>query len=113
MHPLDPQELRDLTRRIIASGVLGRSRTHAAILEYLVECTLAGDSPKEAAIAVDVLGREADFDVGRDSVVRVQLYHLRNRLDAYYRDEGRDEPYRLSIPKGQYSIEVERRPTGA
>ncbi|MEX2367651.1 MAG: hypothetical protein WD601_13705 [Pseudohongiellaceae bacterium] len=104
MDSIDPQELRALTRRIISSGELGRSKTYAAILEYLVECSISGDTPKEMAIAVDVLGREADFDVGKDSIVRVHIYHLRNKLNAYYRKHGKREKYRLEIPKGQYLI---------
>lgn len=108
MNPIDPQELRAIARRIAASGVLGRSKTYAAILDYLVECSIAGETPKEAAIAVDVLGREADFDVAKDSIVRVHVYHLRNKLEQYYARDGRDEKYRLEIPKGQYLLVARR-----
>ena len=104
MAQIDPQELHLLTDRIINSGVLGRSKTYGAILKYLVECSIKGDTPKEAAIAIDVLGREADFDVSRDSIVRVHIYHLRNKLDLYYSRHGKQERYRLIIPKGQYII---------
>lgn len=104
MAKIDPKELHELTERIIDSGVLGRSKTYGAILRYLVECSLAGKTPKEAAIAVDVLGREADFDVSRDSIVRVHIYHLRNKLNLYYSRHGKTEKYRLEIPKGQYII---------
>lgn len=104
MTQIDSQALEALTERIINSGVLGRSRTYGAILRYLVECSIAGQTPKEAAIAVDVLGREADFDVGKDSIVRVHIYHLRNKLNQYYARYGKNETYRLDIPKGQYMI---------
>ena len=115
MQRIDPQELRELTRRIIASGELGRSRTYAAILEYLVECSIAGETPKEAAIAVDVLGRESDFDVARDSIVRVHIYHLRNKLDSYFAKYGEREKFQIEIPKGQYMIGLrdETGPAGA
>lgn len=101
---IEPEELRALCDRIIKSGELGRSRTYAAILEYLAECALTNTAPKEAAIAVDVLGREADFDVGKDSIVRVHIYHLRNKLAAYFARQGANEKYRLDIPKGQYML---------
>lgn len=104
MSKIDNEELQALTDRIINSGVLGRSKKYGAILRYLVDCSIAGQSPKEAAIAVDVLGKEADFDVSRDSIVRVHIYHLRNKLDLYYSDPGIKEKYRLDIPKGQYVI---------
>lgn len=101
---ITPEELRALCERIIRSGELGRSRTYAAILEYLAECAISGTNPKEVAIAMDVLGRETDFDVGKDSIVRVHVYHLRNKLNAYYARAGSSEKYRLEIPKGQYML---------
>mgnify|MGYP006161226611 FL=1 len=104
MQQLDKEALYALTDRIINSGVLGRSKTYGAILRYLVECSLNGKTPKEAAIAVDVLGRDANFDVSKDSVVRVHIYHLRNKINLYYSSYGIQESYRLEIPKGQYII---------
>ena len=53
MTQIDIDELHALTERIINSGVLGRSKTYGAILRYLVECSVKGDTPKEAAIAID------------------------------------------------------------
>lgn len=104
MTQIDIDELHALTKRIINSGVLGRSKTYGAILRYLVECSIRGDTPKEAAIAIDVLGREADFDVSKDSIVRVHIYHLRNKINLYYSRLGKQETYRIEIPKGQYII---------
>ena len=103
---IDPEELRALTQRIIDSGELGRSKTYGAILSYLAECSIAGETPKETAIAVEVLGRETDFDVGKDSIVRVHIYHLRNKLATYFAKHGKQEKYVLEIPKGQYVISV-------
>lgn len=104
LEPITPEELRALCERIIKSGELGRSKTYAAILEYLAECAITGTNPKEVAIAMDVLGREADFDVGKDSIVRVHVYHLRNKLSAYYARAGLNETFRIDIPKGQYML---------
>jgi len=105
---ITPQELKELCERIIRSGELGRSRTYAAILEYLADCAIKGTNPKEVAIAMDVLGREADFDVGKDSIVRVHLYHLRSKLNTYFARAGISEKWRLDIPKGQYMLVTSR-----
>lgn len=105
---IEPDELRALCQRIIQSGELGRSKTYAAILEYLAEQAIAGNTPKEVAIAMDVLGRDSDFDVGKDSIVRVHIYHLRNKLNAYYARFGSDEVWRIDIPKGQYMLVTTR-----
>ncbi|HHX82402.1 MAG TPA: hypothetical protein GX696_05405, partial [Pseudomonadaceae bacterium] len=105
---IEAEELRAACQRIIQSGELGRSRTYAAILEYLAEQAIVGSSPKEISIAMDVLGRDADFDVGKDSIVRVHIYHLRNKLNTYYAKHGKKERYRLDIPKGQYMLAATR-----
>lgn len=40
--------------------------------------------------------------MGEDSIVRSQARFLRQRLEEYYATEGREEPVRLTIPKGSY-----------
>lgn len=103
---LDAEELKKLCDRIAKSGELGRSRTYAAILEYLADHAIAGTVPKEISIAMDVLGRESDFDVGKDSIVRVHIYHLRNKLNTYFARQGMQERFRIEIPKGQYMLAI-------
>lgn len=103
---ISPEELKSLCDRIVKSGELGRSRTYAAILEYLANHAIAGTAPKEISIAMDVLGRESDFDVGKDSIVRVHIYHLRNKLNTYFARQGKQEKYRIEIPKGQYMLAI-------
>ncbi|MEX2130880.1 MAG: hypothetical protein WD772_05290 [Pseudohongiellaceae bacterium] len=99
-----PEQLRTLAARIKDSGELGRSRVYASLLDYLVQCSIDGRQPKEIEIAMEVLGRQTDFDVSRDSAVRVYIHQLRKKLDAYYRQQKCEDPYRIVIPKGQYTI---------
>ena len=103
------EELLALCRRIISSGVLGRSKHYVALLEYLVQCSLAGKTPKEIELAVDVLNRGEDFDASADSRVRVYIHQLRKKLDSYYQDFEPDAPLRVVIPKGQYTISAEQK----
>lgn len=99
---------------IIDSGDLGRSKVYGALLRYLVTCVNASTSPKEIEIAIEVLGRDTNFDVGKDSVVRVYIHQLRKKLDVFYtkREKYSQEhsephlPFRIIIPKGQYTIIV-------
>jgi len=76
------EELYALYNRIKASGVLGRSKNYSALLQYLVQCSLDGKSPKEIELAVEVLGRAEDFDVSADSAVRVYVHQLRKKLNT-------------------------------
>ena len=97
-------ELLALCERIIASGILGRSKYYSALLEYLIQCSLSGKYPKEIELAVEVLGRGEDFDVSADSTVRVYVHQLRKKLNSYYESYELDANYRIIIPKGQYTI---------
>lgn len=96
--------IREQARNITASGVLGRSRSYRRLLEFLVECAAEGRTPKELEIATEVFGKGADFDPAQDSMVRVYVHHLRQKIQQYYREAGRDEPEQLSIPKGEYRV---------
>lgn len=98
-----PQDLEQLCARIAASGELGRSRTYENLLHYLMQQSSLGRTPKEIEIAIEVLGRDAGFDVSRDSVVRVYIHQLRKKLDRFYA-RHQDDAFRICIPKGQYSV---------
>ena len=75
-------------------------------MRFVVEQTLAGqgDRLKGYTIAVEVFGRPTDFDAQTDPLVRVEAGRLRRRLIEYYADEGRDDPVRLELPRGSYSV---------
>ena len=103
------KELLALCQRIMESGVLGRSKNYSALLEYLVQCSLSGKSPKEIEIAVDVFNRGDSFDVAADSSVRVYIHQLRKKLDVYYQSNEKDTVFRIVIPKGQYTILAQQR----
>ena len=51
--PEDTEALRSEVNRVQASGVLGEARLRR-MFDYLAERSLAGQSPKEIAIAMDV-----------------------------------------------------------
>lgn len=94
----------DTLERLLASETFGRSERARKLLRYLVEQQLAGyaDRLKGFTIAVDVFGRDADFDSSADAVVRVQAGRLRDLLAQYFATEGASEPIRIAIPRGSY-----------
>ncbi|MFT6094544.1 MAG: hypothetical protein ACJA2Q_002449 [Pseudohongiellaceae bacterium] len=99
-----PAQLRALAGQIVASGVLGRSKKYAALLDFLVECSIESKSPKEIELAISVLGKNESFDVSSDASVRVYVHQLRKKLDIYYRDFDKSAAHRIIIPKGQYTV---------
>lgn len=95
---------REQAASIVKSGALGRSRSYARLLEFLVECADNGRTPKELEIAMEVFGRGADFDPSQDSMVRVYAHNLRQKLEHYYATAGRNESRQLLLARGEYRI---------
>jgi len=102
----EPEILREQAASIVRSGALGRSRSYARLLEFLVECAHSGRTPKELEIAMEVFGRGADFDPSQDSMVRVYAHNLRQKLEHYYATAGRNEPRQLLLARGEYRISL-------
>lgn len=100
----DTEQIRNEARAIVASGLLGRTRSYARLLEYLVECSAEGRAPKEIEIAAHVFGKGAEFDPSQDSLVRVYAHNLRQKIERYYATKGRDRLERLTIPRGEYRV---------
>ncbi len=98
------QTIREQADKIAASGALGRSRSYARLLDFLVECSLAGRTPKEVEIAIEVFGRGPDFDPSQDSMVRVYAHNLRQKLEHYYATDGKGEPRQLAVARGEYRL---------
>jgi hypothetical protein len=98
--------LREHAERIVRSGALGRSRSYGRLLEFLVACSSEGRTPKELEIAMEVFGKDADFDPSQDSMVRVYAHNLRQKLDQYYATEGRADTGRLALARGEYRISL-------
>ena len=90
---------------VLESGILHRAPNLASFLRYVCERYFEGFAGqiKEYSIAVDALGRPADFDQKKDSIVRVEAHRLRKRLNDYYAGEGASHPVQIVIPNGQYS----------
>ena len=101
----DADALRWEVNRVQASGVLGEARLRR-MFDYLAERSLAGQSPKEIAIAIDVFGRSPDFDVSQDALVRVYIHKLRKALEEYYGLASTVGGSQLHIPRGEYRLRV-------
>ena len=85
---------------------LGRSPALERLFDFLLECSLAGRSPKEMEIADRVFARGVD-NTDQDASVRVYVHRLRRKLDDFYTGPGAGEAARLVIPKGSYRLVVE------
>jgi hypothetical protein len=102
------EELRQQADRFRSSGLLGKPGALSRLFDFLLERSLAGEVPKELEIAVTVFGKSAGFDVAQDSVVRVYVHKLRRRLEEFNTRDPAANGCRISIPKGEYRVVLER-----
>ncbi len=95
---------REEVERILASGMFSKAPRLCSFLTYVCGNSLQGhlDELTEQQIGIHVFQRSPGFNSGEDTIVRGTARHLRSRLESYYREEGKYDPVRISIPKGGY-----------
>ncbi len=94
---------REALQALLSSPEISRSPNLTRILIYLCEKYFAGESGqvKEYHIALEALGRPADFDQKKDSIVRVEMHRLRRRLKEYHERNG-TTGIQLLMPEKSY-----------
>lgn len=101
---IQPDQITDQVSKIVKSEQFRNSKILSNFLQYVVKETLDGNerSLKEYVIATEVLKKSADFDPQLDAVVRIHARRLRQELNKYYTGAGKEDPIKISIPKGRY-----------
>jgi hypothetical protein len=99
-----------LAEHLIASLGLAKSTRLSSLLLHIIKQSLEGHEGEltEQLIGERVFGRRVGYYARDDNIVRVHASRLRQRLEVYYRDEGKDEPLRITIPRGSYIPLFER-----
>src|ERR1700733_4291779 len=99
-------------QRIVQSKAFRTSEVHRNLLQYLAEKSLSGtaDSVKEYTVGLDVFGKPASYDPRQESVVRMHVGRLRQKLAEYYRSEGVDDPILVDLPKGGFTLTFSPKP---
>lgn len=102
---MESEDMRLQVEKIITSKSFGNSTTYANLLRFLTRSTANNDVPKETTIAAEIFGKK-DFDPSQSTLVRVYVYNLRKKLMKFYQNEGKQEKYCLTIPKGSYAVQL-------
>ncbi len=104
-------ELKDCIAKLQASEALSASPRLQSLFAYLADNALDDSAPplKEYSVGLDVFDRREDFNPQTDSIVRVHAGRLRKAITSYYEDEGRNDAYVISLPRGGYKLEFDRR----
>ncbi|MEM6831352.1 MAG: hypothetical protein AAF551_12625 [Bacteroidota bacterium] len=92
--------------KITSDKLFARSKINVRLLDFLVTSTLENRDVKEMTIGTAFFG--ANYDpVKSDNKVRVYVYHLRKKLDEYYRTSAQPDEIVFQIAKGQYQVQFE------
>lgn len=104
------EEIRQHLDKLLQSDSLASAPKLSALLRRLVLPLLdqSGLTPKEYTLGVEVFSRAPDWDPQGDSVVRVSVNRLRQRLRQIYEEHPCFDGIRFEIPKGHYRVVVRK-----
>src|ERR1019366_504300 len=93
-----------VVERVAASQHLKSSARLCQFLFYVAECAIRGvpEEATEQQIGIRVFGRPPGYNSSEDSIVRTHARLLRQKLTAYFADEGVSETIVVEMPKGHY-----------
>jgi TolB-like protein len=111
---LNPAAARCQLEKVLASAAFTRADRMSRFLRFIVEETLQGRGAqlKEYLIGLEVFDRKDSYDPRTDPVVRGEARRLRSKLMEYYEEEGRKDPVRIHLPKGNYAAVFEASAAG-
>lgn len=91
-------------KRLVAHSLFTNSKRYPVLLTYVVEQMLLGNAGelKERLIGVEAFGREPEYDVNLDPVVRTTAAEVRKRLSQYYYNPDHAGELVIELPVGSY-----------
>jgi hypothetical protein len=100
----DVSVVRDQLKLLLAHPLFANSKRYPVFLAYTVEQTLLGKASelKERTIGVEAFGREPNYDVNLDPVVRTTAAEVRKRLIQYYYNTDHFGELIIELPVGSY-----------
>src|SRR5579862_2573244 len=86
---------------VLQAGIFAASSNAAKLLRYICERHFErpAEPVSEYEVAVHALGRLANFDSQKDSIVRVEAHRVRRRLQEYYETDGISHSIQISLPR--------------
>ncbi len=99
-----PVAVRGQLKRLLAHPLFTHSKRYPVLLAYAVEQTLLGHAGelKERTIGIEAFGRDPNYDVNLDPVVRTTAAEVRKRLIQYYYSPDHAGELIVEMPVGSY-----------
>jgi hypothetical protein len=97
--------IREQLNRLLAHPLFTNSKRYPVLLAYTVEQALLGNAGelKERTIGVEAFGREPNYDVNLDPVVRTTAAEVRKRLIQYYYSPDHAGELIIELSLGSYA----------
>jgi hypothetical protein len=75
----------------------------------LAEKSISGEADrlKEYTVGLEAFGKPSTYDPKHDSIVRLQVGRLRQKLAVYYQDEANGDTVRVTLPKGAFKLQFD------
>src|SRR5215467_13664167 len=111
MIEIEAGAVRQQIDRLIQSKTFQNTEVHRRLLQYLADRTLSGDADrlKEYTVGLEAFGKPATYDPKYDSIVRLQVGRLRQKLAVYYQSEANGDAVQVTLPKGAFKLVFEPR----
>jgi hypothetical protein len=106
---VDVETVRAQINRLVESKAFETSEVHRRLLQYLAEKSLTGEAErlKEYTIGLEAFAKPPSYDPKHDSIVRLQVGRLRQKLFTYYQTEANGDAVLVSLPKGAFKLNFE------
>ena len=106
---IDADAIRGQVDRLVHSKAFETSEVHRHLLRYLAEKSISGEADrlKEYTLGLEAFGKPPTYDPKTDSIARLQVSRLRQKLSAYYQNEAADDPILITLPKGAFRLAFE------
>jgi hypothetical protein len=101
--------IQEQLERILVHPAFKNSSRCLNFLRYIVEKTIRGETDciKERTLGIEVFGREVEYDMGQDHVVRAAAAEVRKRIAQYYQEPGHEEEIKIQLRAGSYVPEFQ------
>ncbi|GGZ67652.1 hypothetical protein [Algibacter mikhailovii] len=96
-------EKHQVLKSLIESHTFLKSTTSKVLLKYIIESSIENKDLNATNIALELFGSKYESEKS-EATVRVNIYHLRNKLQKYYAAEGINDPIHIVIKRGQYKV---------
>ena len=93
---------------LLKSKAFSKSTTSNILLKYLIESSIKNKNLNDTDISIELFGSQYEHEKS-EATVRVNVYHLRNKLKKYFNNEGINDAITIEIKTGQYGVSFYRR----